>query len=232
MVNEINSIGTTSAQGLGYTNAMQPGPPRSQGDSTQQPTMPPSVNVGARQGAYAALASAKDDAALVAKQVKDTRNTLQQANSVLGELADSTQMVKNFPPFPPGNDQRLNYLKGINGLRKELDALTYPPQANPNAPIFYPRSSDLPDLEPKTASDQQIVELGQAAIGIQTRVQESLKQLQISAEQTVIQFGSNIPAIPVSVSDAGQLADDTAVRLSQTNRPITSGGQSVAYLGG
>lgn len=36
-------------------------------------------------------------------------------------------IVKNFPPFPQGSDDRVRMLKSFNALRQQIDALSYPP---------------------------------------------------------------------------------------------------------
>jgi hypothetical protein len=37
------------------------------------------------------------------------------------------EVVKNYPPFPPGSSDRERMLKSFAGLRKEIDRLTIPP---------------------------------------------------------------------------------------------------------
>lgn len=37
--------------------------------------------------------------------------------------------MKQYPPFPPGSEDRIKYLSRFAMLRKQIDQLTYPPDA-------------------------------------------------------------------------------------------------------
>ena len=37
------------------------------------------------------------------------------------------RIVKNFPPFPPGSEERVKILRSFNLFRKQIDQLTIPP---------------------------------------------------------------------------------------------------------
>ena len=41
--------------------------------------------------------------------------------------AESQRIMKNYPPFPPGSEERVRRLKSINAFRKLIDQLTIPP---------------------------------------------------------------------------------------------------------
>ena len=36
--------------------------------------------------------------------------------------------IKNYPPFLPGSEERVKFLKSFNTFRKQIDALTFPPE--------------------------------------------------------------------------------------------------------
>ena len=40
--------------------------------------------------------------------------------------AELERILKNFPPFPPGSEDRINLLRGYVGFRKLIDELTIP----------------------------------------------------------------------------------------------------------
>ena len=40
---------------------------------------------------------------------------------------ESQRIVKNYPPFPPGSEERVKRLKSINAFRRLIDQLTIPP---------------------------------------------------------------------------------------------------------
>jgi hypothetical protein len=39
-----------------------------------------------------------------------------------------TQLIKQFPPFPPGSEEKIRHLRNFNGLREIIDQLTVPPK--------------------------------------------------------------------------------------------------------
>jgi hypothetical protein len=39
-----------------------------------------------------------------------------------------TQLIKQFPPFPPGSEEKIRHLRNFNGLREIIDQLTLPPK--------------------------------------------------------------------------------------------------------
>ena len=41
--------------------------------------------------------------------------------------AELERILKNFPPFPPGSEDRIKLLRGYVGFRKLIDELTIPP---------------------------------------------------------------------------------------------------------
>jgi hypothetical protein len=47
--------------------------------------------------------------------------------------AQLERIIKNFPPFPPGSEERINLLRGYAAFRKLIDQLTIPPPENPAA---------------------------------------------------------------------------------------------------
>ena len=41
--------------------------------------------------------------------------------------AELQRIIKNYPPFPPGNEERVKRLKSVNAFRRLIDQLTIPP---------------------------------------------------------------------------------------------------------
>jgi len=41
--------------------------------------------------------------------------------------AQLERIIKNFPPFPPGSEERIQVLRSFAGFRKLIDQLTIPP---------------------------------------------------------------------------------------------------------
>ena len=44
--------------------------------------------------------------------------------------AQLERIIKNFPPFPPGSEDRISILRNYAGFRKLIDQLTIPPPEN------------------------------------------------------------------------------------------------------
>jgi len=49
------------------------------------------------------------------------------AKLVMGMKHAAMQIVKNYPPFLTGDPERIKLLRSMNGLRKQIDNLTLPP---------------------------------------------------------------------------------------------------------
>jgi hypothetical protein len=45
--------------------------------------------------------------------------------------AQLERIIKNFPPYPPGSEDRIALLRGYVGFRKLIDELTIPPPEDP-----------------------------------------------------------------------------------------------------
>lgn len=64
----------------------------------------------------------------------EVANNIKSADATMGEIgtkidsmkAELQIIVKNFPPYPPGSDDRLKFLRNFNSLRQQIDALTIP----------------------------------------------------------------------------------------------------------
>jgi len=64
----------------------------------------------------------------------EVANSIKSADTTMGEIgkkldsmkADLEVIVKNFPPFPPGSNERIKFLRNFNSLRQQIDAMTMP----------------------------------------------------------------------------------------------------------
>ncbi|NVN88989.1 MAG: hypothetical protein HXX11_00175 [Desulfuromonadales bacterium] len=75
----------------------------------------------------------------VADSVRQADATMQKVGSTLNKMKSSLEeIIKNYPPFPPGSEQRVKALKSFAALRNEIEKLTFPPP---------------PSLVPKLISD-------------------------------------------------------------------------------
>lgn len=64
---------------------------------------------------------------LAADTVKQTNSALNSAGQIIGKMKLQLDgIVKNNPPFPPGDTQRMKYLEGFMSLRQQIEQLTFP----------------------------------------------------------------------------------------------------------
>lgn len=73
------------------------------------------------------------------QKVNDSLNEAAQkqqtGDKILNGVGDSIdrmkaqlgKIIKNYPPFPPGSEERIKLLRGYVGFRKLIDQLTIPP---------------------------------------------------------------------------------------------------------
>ncbi len=105
----------------------------------------------ARLSAFALLWQQKEQTVVALQTLADQRRRLQEADRLVGELrAQIGALVKNYPPFPIGSEERLAYLRSISALRQQLEALTVPPETQNS-----PRLPELPRLPANDAPDQE-----------------------------------------------------------------------------
>ncbi len=230
MVNEIGSVGVASAQGLGYTAGTQTGQVRP--PSGPQVPERQQMQVERPKSGFPGLASAKDDAAQVAKSVREADRALRQADALLKDMRSEVKAVKNFPPFPPGNEQRVQYINSLNGLRKEMEALSFPPVESGMEPVFYPRETGLPLLDPKTVSDAEVAAFGGAAEATLGRVEAGYAELRSQAEAVSKRINANLPMPPFEEGPAGEASQAAGGQLGRQGQPILGADNILAQLGG
>ena len=64
----------------------------------------------------------------VARTIRVADENMEKIENYIDKMKTELQrMVKNYPPFPPGNEERVERLKSINALRRLIDQLTIPP---------------------------------------------------------------------------------------------------------
>ncbi|TCJ17953.1 hypothetical protein EZJ19_03325 [Parasulfuritortus cantonensis] len=173
MVNEMTVIGSASvARDYGLATASQ-GPVVTANGSA----LPGGSGVSLSAGTFSGLASAKDATADVAVSVREVGKALEQVGVLLGQLDQQVGQVKNYPPFPPGNEQRAAYINSLNGLRRQMEAVSVPPVDNGSEPVFYPKETELPVLDAGAATDGEVAALGNQAADVRAQVDRLLGDL-------------------------------------------------------
>lgn len=161
---------------------------------------------------YAQIQATNDVRGEAAVQLRQAQSSLQQADELLTAIkTELVQIVKQYPPFAQDSPQRIAYLNAITGLRKQLDALAFPPdrQDSDVAPTgvdwqktlppqaALPASGDLaiPELDPGTASDGEVGVALEAA----TKAHDKVREMKGAMWQDVVQY--------LGETNLGQIAD-------------------------
>lgn len=222
MANEISSSVTAARLSVAGYSATGVSPGREGVASTQaDKDMLPSQSrdrVAVDAGVYSRLSEIKDQAVQAAGAIREADKMLDQADKLLGDMQQQVQLVKNFPPLPPGNEERADYIKSLSGLRKVFDALTVPPPQEPYEPVFYPRDANLSDLDPTSASDEDVMALGRAVEAAQSKINEAYVALQAQAEK----INADSPQLP-SEDQARALSLQIGVQVGAGNRGLAGG---------
>jgi len=115
---------------------------------------------------------------LVARTIRVADESMEKIENYIDRMeTESQRIVKNYPPFPPGSEERVKRLKSINAFRRLIDQLTIPPPDEEFAAKIMPDH----DVVSKTNDSQKM-----------------------SGENTLHQTGSeglDIPQLPESADD-------------------------------
>ena len=67
----------------------------------------------------------------IARKIRIADNALGEISNYIDQMKSQLEnIVKRFPPFPPGSEERIENLKRFNAFRKLIDKLTVPPPDN------------------------------------------------------------------------------------------------------
>jgi hypothetical protein len=166
---------------------------------------------GMPKSGYAELIARKDAALDIAHSAREVSQTLDKASQILEKASQEVKQVKNYPPYPPGNDQRVLFINNLNGLKQQIEALTVPPVQEGLEPVFYPRETGLDTLFP-TASDEDVAGFGQAAEAARQAVQVGRTTLGAQLNGAT---GEILPESTLNDAGASELAGQTAGQLGE-----------------
>lgn len=66
----------------------------------------------------------------VVKSIRIADKAMSEIETNIEQMESEVEMfLKQYPPFPPGSEDRVNYLSRFAMLRKQIDQLTFPPDA-------------------------------------------------------------------------------------------------------
>jgi hypothetical protein len=86
------------------------------------PPTPDRIFYNNLEGANASSQALAKDIRSLDKTIQDVEKNVEKMNKVL------TEIVKSYPPFLVGSNERINRLRQFNALRKIIDQLTFPPK--------------------------------------------------------------------------------------------------------
>ncbi len=183
------------------------------------------MGLGEIENNIASLNSLAFSIRLADSRMSEIETYLDRMREQLGKI------VKNYPPFPPGSEERAELLRSFTSLRRQIEQLTIPP----NDPIFSPIPAEaqnrptelgengmvipipgqqlqsaptgfnLPDL-PEMATDEQI---GEAIIGID-KAKATLEQERNRLAAESMRFLQRQPLIAGYGADLEELDADAA----------------------
>ena len=183
-------------------------------------------------GAYAQARVRQDVLNKAADVVREVASTAEKADQLLGGMEEALgAVVKMYPPYPVDNPERISMLNSFGGLRRQIDALTFPPPDQLDAvakalgggtdasgkPEDADKKSavsmikepmwDIPLLDPKTASDEEV---GKALDEVNA-LKERMQALQAGMWKDVVYFAQQ--AETSVVKDEGATIRDLLAEL-------------------
>lgn len=84
------------------------------------------------------IQEAKNSLNDTAKSIRKADQAMQMINDVYIEQmkASLNAIRKQYPPFPPGSEERISYLRSFNGFRQIIDRLSFKTEDNGAAAIL------------------------------------------------------------------------------------------------
>jgi len=124
----------------------------------------------------------------VVKSIRIADKAMSEIETNIEQMESEVEMfIKQYPPYPPGSEDRIKYLSRFAMLRKQIDQLTFPPDAGAQHIISRSPNGSTSDWE---------IEIGGKQIGSTIR-----RQPVHSGKE-----GLALPEITVQSTDA-QVAD-------------------------
>lgn len=87
----------------------------------------------------------KTDLSDLARNIRSEGETLNKVNEFVEQMKERlAEIVKNYPPFPLDNPERMEMLKSFTALRKEIERMTFPPEEKhlPELPVVTQKSTN------------------------------------------------------------------------------------------
>jgi hypothetical protein len=229
-VQEVSSINLAYSQGFGRASEPQAGAVKSSAQ-TVVGTDKVWVESTAKFTEFVALASEKDEAMQYARSIREADQALADVKEIVKDIGEAVALVKNYPPFPPGNDGRMQYINGINGLRQQLESMVVPPVKGDSEAVFYPREAALPVLDAMSATDDDVQAFGPALTQLQDKLDAGVVALHKRAQALPEKINADLPLLPATEEAVGQLINEVTARLADSSRALVMGQSGLSRLG-
>jgi hypothetical protein len=119
----------------------------------------------------------------VVKSIRIADQAMGEIEANVEQMESEVEMfMKQYPPYPPGSEDRIKYLSRFAMLRKQIDQLTFPPDEGARAII---------GQSPKGQSSDWEIEIGGKSIG------KSIRQQSMHSGQS----GLGLPEISLQATD-------------------------------
>jgi len=90
----------------------------------------------------------------VVKSIRIADKAMGEIEANVEQMESEVEMfLKQYPPYPPGSDERVKYLSHFAMLRKQIDQLTIPPDIGARSIIGKPQSGQSSDWEIKIGGE-------------------------------------------------------------------------------
>jgi hypothetical protein len=222
----LGSVGPASPAGSGDVQTTRSVNGQENGLPGQQQE---TVSINSSSGSVATLTDRKEDAVRTAQSARDTGKTLDRAEELLDDMAALVGAVKNYPPFPAGNEERVQYINSIDGLRKEMQSLTFPPVAPEYEPVFYPQEDKFPPLDAQVPSDAAVLAFGDAVKVVRNDVTTAREALEQQLQRSAEHASSGLPRPPAE-EQAQEISVAVAGQLNGKSLPIAGASDVLAQL--
>jgi hypothetical protein len=85
-------------------------------------------SVKTADGNLSQIRSQQDQRNALATSINRVASALEKLDLKVGSMKSQlAAIIKNYPPFPPGSDERVQLLQSYASIRKEIEEITFPP---------------------------------------------------------------------------------------------------------
>ena len=235
MVSELNVATMGYPSGLasvGLASPAEPGiqtTPGANGQKNGLPEQQETVSINSSSESAATLTDRKEDSVRAAQSVRDANKGLDRADELLNDMATLVGAVKNYPPFPAGNEERVQYINSIDGLRKEMQSLVVPPVTPDYEPVFYPQEAEFPPIDAQVPSDAAVLAFGEAVQVIRNDVNTAREALEQQLQRSAENVSVSLPR-PPEEQQAQEISVAVAGQLNGKSLPIAGASDVLAQL--